>query len=181
MCTCFKVLCSLILTLYVPFQEACFHYIVCNPDVIFTEVEGYAAISEELKENLQDHLLANDPRWVVMSPVLLMITLSLFRLLLQHSTNPAEQTPPPTPPQSPPSTSPLGDMHPVVPMLEWRRVGGEEQGEELEEEGLGMSAALVQLKDIVGSDANEDILKNLLLAADMDVNRAVNFYFTTMS
>lgn len=148
----------------VSFKEACFHYIVCNPDVIFTEVEGYAAISEELKENLQDHLLANDPR-----------------LLLQHSTNPAEQTPPPTPPQSPPSTSPLGDMHPVVPMLEWRRVGGEEQGEELEEEGLGMSAALVQLKDIVGSDANEDILKNLLLAADMDVNRAVNFYFTTMS
>ncbi|KAL5473037.1 hypothetical protein EMCRGX_G027477 [Ephydatia muelleri] len=61
-------------------KEACFHYIVCNPDVIFTEVEGYAAITEELKDALREHLLANDPR-----------------MLLQHSTYPAEHTPPPTP------------------------------------------------------------------------------------
>ena len=107
--------------------------------------------------------------------------LPLFRMLLQHSTYPAEHTLPPTPPQSPPLTPPLGDMHPVAPMLEWRRVGEEEQGEEPEEEGLGMSAALVQLKDIVGNDANDDILKSFLMAADMDINRAVNFYFTTMS
>lgn len=51
-----------VLILCVPYQEACFHYIVCNPDVIFTEVEGYAAITEELKDALREHLLANDPR-----------------------------------------------------------------------------------------------------------------------
>ena len=99
-------------------------------------------------------------------------------MLLQHST---EQTPPTIPPPSPPVTPPLSDMQPVAPMIEWRRAGEEE--EELEDEGeeQGLSEVLHQLRDVVGSDASDEVLKNLLLAADMDVNRAVNFYFSSLS
>ena len=100
--------------------------------------------------------------------------LSFCSMLLQYSTVPVEQTPPPTPP--------LVDMHPVTPMLEWGQVDeeeGEEEGGGEEEEGI--SAALLQMKDIVGTDATDDVLKSLLLAADMDINRAVNFYFSSMS
>ena len=38
--------------------------------------------------------------------------------------------------------------------------------------------ALVELRSIVGDEASEDALKEYLLAADMDVNRALNFYFS---
>lgn len=38
--------------------------------------------------------------------------------------------------------------------------------------------ALVELRSIVGEEASDDALKEYLLAADMDVNRALNFYFS---
>lgn len=38
--------------------------------------------------------------------------------------------------------------------------------------------ALAELRSIVGEEASEDALKEYLLAADMDVNRALNFYFS---
>lgn len=43
-------------------QEECLQYVVRNPDVIFVEVESYAAISEELKDTLREYLIANDPQ-----------------------------------------------------------------------------------------------------------------------
>ena len=43
----------------------------------------------------------------------------------------------------------------------------------------GLASALVQLRAIVGDDATDEVLKDLLLAADLDVNRAINYYFGT--
>ena len=36
--------------------------------------------------------------------------------------------------------------------------------------------ALESLRCVVGSEVTDDVLRDLLLAADMDVNRAVNFF-----
>ena len=42
---------------------------------------------------------------------------------------------------------------------------------------LAFQEALSELRSVVGDEATDDVLKEYLLAADMDVNRAVNFYF----
>ena len=44
---------------------------------------------------------------------------------------------------------------------------------------LQFQSALDQLKGIVGNEANEELLKDFLLAADMDINRAANYYLNT--
>ena len=45
---------------------------------------------------------------------------------------------------------------------------------------MAFQAALSELKGVVGEEAPEDLLKDLLLAADCDVNRALNYYFNTV-
>lgn len=40
-----------------------------------------------------------------------------------------------------------------------------------------MTTYIEKLRTVVGDDPTDEILTKLLLAADMDVNRAVNFYF----
>ena len=42
-----------------------------------------------------------------------------------------------------------------------------------------IEVALKEFKDIVGDETPDSTLQELLLAADMDVNRAVNFFFGT--
>lgn len=42
-----------------------------------------------------------------------------------------------------------------------------------------IEAALVQLRAILGDEPSEEKLRSMLLAADNDVNRAVNFFFGT--
>ena len=44
---------------------------------------------------------------------------------------------------------------------------------------LAFDTALRELRGVVGDEASEDLLRDLLLAADMDINRAVNYYFNT--
>lgn len=39
------------------------------------------------------------------------------------------------------------------------------------------NSLLIELRAIVGEESSDDDLKSLLLAADMDINRAVNYYF----
>ena len=39
--------------------------------------------------------------------------------------------------------------------------------------------ALENLRAVLGSEVGDDVLQDLLLAADMDINRAVNFFFNT--
>ena len=52
---------------------------------------------------------------------------------------------------------------------------------QLEPHTLQWEAALEELRAVVGSEVGDDMLRDVLLAADMDVNRAVNFYFNTLS
>ena len=42
-----------------------------------------------------------------------------------------------------------------------------------------VEAALAQLRAILGDEPSEDELRAMLLAADNDVNRAINFFFGT--
>ena len=48
----------------------------------------------------------------------------------------------------------------------------------LSAETVAFHDILSQLRGIVGDDASDEALKDILLAADMDINRAVNFYFS---
>lgn len=38
--------------------------------------------------------------------------------------------------------------------------------------------AVHELRSIVGEEPTDDTLRDILMAADMDINRAVNFYFS---
>lgn len=38
-------------------------------------------------------------------------------------------------------------------------------------------ASLAELRAIVGEEPTDDMLRSLLVAADMDINRALNFFF----
>ena len=40
-----------------------------------------------------------------------------------------------------------------------------------------IKSAITELRMIVGDEPTEDMLKDILLAADMDINRALNFFF----
>ncbi len=58
---------------------------------------------------------------------------------------------------------------------------GSSDGEEyaLHEDTVTFDKAVAELRAVVGAEAPEEMLKDLLLAADCDVNRALNFYFGT--
>lgn len=40
-----------------------------------------------------------------------------------------------------------------------------------------MSTYIEKLRVVVGDEPADEVLSELLLAADMDINRAINFYF----
>lgn len=40
-----------------------------------------------------------------------------------------------------------------------------------------MSTYIEKLRVVVGDEPTDEVLSELLLAADMDINRAINFYF----
>lgn len=61
---------------------------------------------------------------------------------------------------------------------------GQDNGDMSEDESyqasetLAFREALMELRGIVGEEPSDDALRDILLAADLDVNRAVNFYFS---
>lgn len=42
---------------------------------------------------------------------------------------------------------------------------------------LQFSACVEEVRAVVGAEADNDVIKELLMQADMDVNRAINFYY----
>ena len=55
----------------------------------------------------------------------------------------------------------------------------DEEELQVESDTLEWDTALESLRAVVGSEVRDDVLRDLLLAADMDINRAVNFFFNT--
>jgi len=55
----------------------------------------------------------------------------------------------------------------------------EDEEYQLDPDTLQFQEALQQLRGIVGPDVSQIMLQDLLLAADMDINKAVNYYFNT--
>lgn len=47
----------------------------------------------------------------------------------------------------------------------------------IDSNAAAMSSAIEHLRMVVGVDPTDEELTSLLLAADMDVNRAVNYFF----
>ena len=55
----------------------------------------------------------------------------------------------------------------------------DEEELQLESSSMEWDSCLESLRAVVGSEVTDDVLRDLLLAADMDINRAVNFFFNT--
>lgn len=139
-----------------------------------SEVDAYSSLPDELKEELRSVLSTNDPS-----------------LLLRHSYRKEAEKIPST------SSSSRHNMEGVVydsdsstslddtAVTMATQKGAEEWGEyKFDEEfhdtdTVQFQSSLEQLKGIVGSDANEELLRDFLLAADMDINRAANYYLNT--
>ena len=144
-----------------------------------TEVDAYSSLPDDLKEELRGLLATNDPS-----------------LLLRHSYRKGSKK------KTPSSSSSLqkhdtttskttndsdssGSLDNAGAVTTATGQGGREWGEySLDEEfhdadTIQFQSALEQLRGIVGSEANEELLKDFLLAADMDINRAANYYLNT--
>ena len=55
----------------------------------------------------------------------------------------------------------------------------DEEEIEVEPDTMEWDIALESLRAVLGSEVGDNVLRELLLAADMDINRAVNFFFNT--
>ena len=141
-------------------QEASLQYILRRPTVI-VDVDGFSSLSEELCQEIRDLLSGTqDPT-----------------LALRHSQ-----------PCLPTTSHVLVSSYNVIIMyapLQTREAdssGASSEDEEelqLESHPLAWDVALDSLRAVIGSEVAEDVLHDLLLAADMDINRAVNFFFNT--
>ena len=143
-----------------------------------TEVDAYSSLPDDLKEELRGLLATNDPS-----------------LLLRHSYRKGSKKKTPsssslqkhdtkgskTTYDSDSSTS-LDNAGAVTTTTgqgerEWREYSLDEEFHDADT--IQFQSALEQLRGIVGSEANEELLKDFLLAADMDINRAANYYLNT--
>lgn len=55
----------------------------------------------------------------------------------------------------------------------------DEEELQLESDAVVWDEAVEELRAVLGADISNDVLRDLLLAADMDINRAVNFFFNS--
>lgn len=152
-------------------QEATLQHIIDNHDVIMTEVDGYSSLPDDLKEELRSLLATNDPS-----------------LLLRHNyrkkTTSSSQKHDNTVGGASYDSDSSGSLDDTREITTATRQGAEWVEYKLDEEfhdadTLQFQSALDQLRVIVGNEANEELLKDFLLAADMDINRAANYYLNT--
>ena len=140
-----------------------------------TEVDAYSSLPDDLKEELRSLLATNDPS-----------------LLLRHNyrketkkTRSSSSQKHNTAGKAIYDSDSSGSLDDTGVVTTATGQGRREWGEyNLDEEfhdanTIQFQSALDQLKVIVGSEANEELLRDFLLAADMDVNRAANYYLNT--
>ncbi len=86
--------------------------------------------------------------------------------------------PPPPPPHTHAQTSSSDSSDDIIPVQGYDGTTPLTLDEDYQDpDTLQFQASLEEVKAIVGSDASEEVLKELLMQADMDVNRAINFYY----
>ena len=148
-------------------QETALQHILQHPEVIVSEMEGYLSVSEELRQEIRTLLSAtNDPTLLLRHKTFLGVNLRVqpFKCVITNSFNV----------QAPPSTGCHGE----------RSASSSDSSESdeytLHKNTVSFDAALEELRAVVGSGAPDELLKDFLLAADCDVNRALNFYFNTL-
>lgn len=153
-------------------QESTMQYILLRPDVIIQEVEGYSSLSESLQQELRDLLSGTqDPMLALRhsrpAPVCATTLPSLVRH--RHFLTVQGQLLSPS-------------HHTCVEDPQSSESGASSEDEEelqLESDAAVWEAALGDLRAVVGAEVSNDVLRDLLLAADMDINRAVNFFFNS--
>lgn len=90
------------------------------------------------------------------------------------------------------SLSPVQTFVVVTPLLLWiwiknfRQVDGSSETSSQEEmqihpDTARLETGLAQLRDILGDEAPREKLVQVLLAGDYDINRAINYYYTSIS
>lgn len=165
-------------------QEATLQHIIDNHDVIMTQVDGYSSLPDELKEELRGLLSTNDPA--------LLLRHNYRRTRGEESESSSQQRGSGCghtdsagseidssgsfvnnhniPSATNTSTAPASNTANFKMDPEFH-----------DADTMEFQSKLEQLRAFVGSEASEELLKDFLLAADMDINRAANFYFNTQT
>ena len=157
-------------------QEATLQHIIDNHDVIMTEVDAYSSLPDDLKEELRSLLATNDPS---------LLLRHTFRKETKRTVSSSSQKHNGKVGKSIYDSDSSGSLDDTGAVTTTTGQEGREWGEyNLDDEfhdadTLQFQSALEQLKGIVGSEANEELLRDFLLAADMDINRAANYYLNT--
>jgi hypothetical protein len=158
-------------------QEATLQHIIDNHDVIMTEVDAYSSLPDDLKEELRGLLATNDPS--------LLLRHNYRKKRTKRTPSSSSQQHNATAGKTIYDSDSSGSLDDTGTGTMATGQGGREWGEYcLDEEfhdadTIKFQSALEQLRGIVGSEANEELLKDFLLAADMDINRAANYYLNT--
>ena len=135
-----------------------------------TEVDGYSSLPDELKEELRGLLSTSDPSLLLRHD---------YRNRKDKERMPLQQGGSSLDIAGSDSSVSSGDQDPnsVTVATEWVQFKMEEEFHDADT--LEFQSSLDKLKVIVGSEAPEELLRDFLLAADMDINRAANYYFNT--
>jgi hypothetical protein len=134
-------------------RECSLKHIVQRPELLDTE--GFSSLTEGLRQEIRDLLSGSeDPR-----------------LALRHPRPPLPQLV--SHPQAPVHTQQAEEAVASGASSE------DEEELQLESGSPEWDSALDNLRAVLGSEVDGDVLRNLLLIADMDINRAVNYFFNT--
>ncbi|XP_067013462.1 uncharacterized protein [Anabrus simplex] len=146
-------------------RSACLNFISLNPDIMDSELFG--ELSENLQAEIYDLLIWVKPRKSQTTEKLL----------------PFPQCPSPETPTS--VSSSLADLEEMASNIHInsREVEASDSSslEELPltQDSARLESCLVQLRDIVGEQVSREQLVQIALAADYDINRAANFYYSS--
>ena len=143
-----------------------------------TEVDAYSSLPDDLKEELRGLLATNDPSLLLRHSYRKGSKKKIpsSSSLQKHDTKGSKTT------YDSDSSGSLDNAGAVTTTTgqgerEWREYSLDEEFHDADT--IQFQSALEQLRGIVGSEANEELLKDFLLAADMDINRAANYYLNT--
>lgn len=138
-------------------REMTLQHIIADPDILMSELDAYSNLPDDLKDEIRKLLSSFNPH-----------------LALRHSSGTRE-----IPPVRSDSNSTSDSTNNASSN---NSTSGGEPGFDdsyyQTAEVLAFEESLGELRGILGAEPTDDTLREILLAADMDVNRAANFYFS---